>query len=172
MLDHEIPTDRKPARVSEPEEFLGMLGGPITTPGDVVPIAPNVIATIISFGFMVIAPWLVLSVVDWIIGDSAALDEAGPGFLAIAVGITMFVALGVALLFLVIGMIIQFWQHHKPFASWWPVALAFPAAWGLLLPETLVRGGPVMYWIILGAAIALAFSVHWLALVVAREAME
>jgi hypothetical protein len=44
--------------------------------------------------------------------------------------------------------------------------------WGLLLPELLVRGGSVRYWTILGAAIALAFCAHWLALVVAREALE
>ena len=52
-------------------------------------------------------------------------------------GVTLVVALGAALLFLVIGMVLQFWQHHKPFASWWPVVLAFPVTWGLLLPEVL-----------------------------------
>jgi hypothetical protein len=45
-------------------------------------------------------------------------------------------------------------------------------AWGLLLPEILVRGGPTSYWLMLGAAISVAFSVHWLTLVIAREALE
>ena len=85
--------------------------------------------------------------IDWIVGEDTALDDVGPGFLAIVTGVTMLVAFGTAMLFLVIGMILQFWQHHKPFASWWPVALAFPVVWGLLLPELLVRGGSVRYWI-------------------------
>jgi hypothetical protein len=172
MLDHEIPTGRKPASTIESEELPAFSSHLVTTTGDVIPFAPNLIATIVSFGFLVIAPWLVGWGIDWIIGEDTALDDVGPGFLMIVTAVTILVAFGTAMLFLVIGMILQFWQYHKPFGSWWPVALALPVAWGLLLPEVLVRGGSVLYWAALGAAIAVAFCVHWLALVVAREALE
>ena len=172
MLDHEVPTGRKPASTTESEEWPALSSHLVTTTGDVVPFAPNLIATIVSFGIMAVVPWVVPWVMDWIVGEDSALDEVGPGYLMIVSAVTMLVAFGIAMLFLVIGVILQFWQYHKPFESWWPVALAFPVVWGLLLPELLVRGGSVRYWTILGAAIALAFSVHWLALVVAREALE
>ena len=69
-------------------------------------------------------------------------------------------------------MILQFWQHHRPFPTWWPVALAFPVSWALLMPDAIIRGDSLHYWLFAGAATATAFSVQWLALVIAREAME
>ena len=69
-------------------------------------------------------------------------------------------------------MILQFWQYQKPFADRWPVVLAFPVFWVLLLPEVLFRQSPLFAWILFGLAIPLAFSVHWRAFVAAREAME
>ncbi len=164
MLDREVPTGRKPASTLESGELPALSSHLVTTTGDVIPIAPNLIATIVSFGFMAVVPWVVPWVMDRIVGEDTALDDVGPGFLMIVTAVTMLVAFGFAILFLVIGMIIQFWQHHKPFPSWWPVALAFPVAWGLILPEKLIRGGPASYWLMLGAAIAVAFSVHWLVL--------
>jgi len=172
MFDRKSTTSPKSASASGAGEFPALLGHPITTPGDVLPIAPNLLATIASFGFMVVVPWLVLWVVDWIMNRYDVLDDVDPAFLAFATGVSIIVALGTALLFLVIGMIIQFWHHHKPFTSWWPIALAFPVTWGLLLPEALIRGDSVRYWMLVGAAIAVAFSVHWLALLIAREATE
>jgi hypothetical protein len=173
MLDHEIPTSGRPASAPAPGEFPRLSNPPITSAGDVLPFAPNLIATIFSFGFMVVVPWLLLWLLDWIAMRYATqLDQIDPAFLSFLQGVTLLYALGSALLFLVIGMILQFWQHHKPFASWWPVALAFPVTWGLLLPEIWARGDSVRYWLFQGAVIALAFSVHWLALLIAREAME
>ena len=68
MLDHEIPTDGKPTNTSDPAELLALLSRPpVTTASDVLPIAPNLIATFVSFGFMVVVPWLVLWVIDWLI---------------------------------------------------------------------------------------------------------
>jgi hypothetical protein len=67
---------------------------------------------------------------------------------------------------------VQIWQRHRPFASWWPVVLAIPIAWALLLPETLACRGSVRFWLILGTWIAMAFTVPWLALGGARQAME
>ena len=172
MLDREIPTDGKPARTVDAAELLALSRPPVTTSGDVLPVAPNLIATIVSFGFMMVVPWLVIQLIDWIDARYAILDDVDPGFIAFAMGVTLVVALGTALLFLVIGMVLQFWQHHKPFASWWPFVLALPLTWVLLLPEVWVRGDSVRYWMLVGTAVALTFCVHWLALVIAREAME
>jgi hypothetical protein len=172
MLDHEIPTSGRPASAPAPGEFPRLSNPPISTAGDVLPFVPNLIATIFSFGYMVVVPWILLQVTEWIMNRYDVLDKLDPGFLAFVQGVSIDVALGSALLFLVIGMIFQFWQHHKPFASWWPVALACPLTWGLLLPEALIRGGSLQFWMLLGVVIALAFTVHWLAFWIAREAME
>ncbi|MGP0062316.1 MAG: hypothetical protein ACLQGP_01775 [Isosphaeraceae bacterium] len=172
MLDREIPTDRKAVSATDSGEYRELLRYPMTTSGDVLPFAPNLIATIVSFGFVLVVPWLVLLVSDWIHDRYDLLDDVDPEFFAFLAGIDILVALGVSLLFLVIGMILQFWQHQKPFASWWPFVLACPVVWGLLLPEAWVRGDSVKYWMLVGVAIAVAFSMHWQALMVAREAME
>jgi len=172
MLDREIPTDGQPARAVDSVELLALSRPPITTSGDVLPVAPNLIATFVSFGSMMIVPWLALRVIDSLISH-AVIDDVDPGLLVVfAMSGTLVFALGAALLFLVIGMILQFGQHHKPFASWWPFVLALPVTWALLLPEVLVHGDSVRYWMLVGVAIALAFCVHWLALVITREAME
>jgi hypothetical protein len=172
MVEREIPAGRRPPTGAESGGLPVLSRPPITSPGDVLPFAPNLLATIASFGFMVVVPWVGLWVTDWIMDRYDVFDELDPAYLAFIQGISLFVAFEAALLFLVIGMIFQFCLHHKPFPSWWPCAMAFPVAWGLLLPEALVRGDSVRYLLMVGATIALAFCVHWLSLMTAREAME
>ncbi len=172
MVDREIPTGRRPVSGAESGRLLVLTRPPITSPGDVLPFAPNLLATVASFGVMVVIPWVGLWVIDWIMDRYDVLDWLDPAFLAFIQGISVLVAFEAAMLFLVIGLILQFWQHHKPFPSRWPYALAFPVAWGLLLPEALVRGDSVRHLLSMGATIALAFCVHWLLLITAREAME
>ena len=122
--------------------------------------------------FIMVAPWLLSGGIDLVMGTDAFLDAGGPfGMFAVFI-VTGAVAVGVALLCLVIAVIVQFWRHHRPFAAWWPVVLSFPVTWGLLLPEMLVRNGPASYWLLLGAAIAAVFSVHWLALNYARMVLD
>ena len=50
--------------------------------------------------------------------------------------------------------------------------LAFPIAVGLLMPEALLRGGSVLTGAVVGVAIAVAFGVHWVALVLLREELD
>ena len=77
-----------------------------------------------------------------------------------------------SLLFLVIGTVLQAWQHHRPFPSRWPVILAFPIACVLLLPECPAARGLVFSGAVVGTVIALAFIVHWVAVRLLREAMD
>ena len=77
-----------------------------------------------------------------------------------------------SLVFLVIGVILQAWQSHRPFPSRWPLIFAWPIAWVLLVPDALLRGGSVLSGVIVGAVVALAFGVYWVTLVYLRETME
>ena len=172
MLDHEMPVRLKPMDASRPGQPRAILRYPIVTAGDVVPIFPNAIATIVGFVFLMIAPGLLLWFAEWMTDENLPIIEIGPFWSTGTLILTTIVSLGAASLFLVIGLILQFWHYHKPFAMWLPVALAFPVAWGLVLPEYWVRGGPMFYWIFLGFLIALAFSVQWMVLVGARDSMD
>ncbi len=144
----------------------------IATAGDVIPVVPNLVATILSFLFMMVLPWVCYWVAASVIGTEGLFGDLAAIFMASPLLEEMKMALGTAFLFLVIGLILQFWQHQKPFANWWPVALAFPVFWALLLPEVLVRESSLFAWFLLGVAIPVAFSVHWLSFVAARDAME
>ncbi len=172
MLDHEIPARPTPMSASRPGQSRAILRYPIVTAGDVVPFFPNVLATIAGFVFLMIAPGLLLWLAERVTDDILPIIEIGPFWNTGTLILTTIVSLGAASLFLVIGVILQFWHHHRPFALWLPVALAFPVAWGLVLPEYWVRGGPMFYWIFLGFLIAFAFSVQWMVLVGARDSLD
>jgi hypothetical protein len=136
-----------------------------------VSIGANFMAAIVSFFCLVIGPWACVETLASLID----LGEVGDWMIQVlptGLNETFRVAAGGSLLFLVVGWILQVWQHHRPFATGWPIVLAFPVTWALLLPETLVRGGPVLAWILMGGGIAVAFSIHWLALVTVREVMD
>jgi hypothetical protein len=136
--------------------------------GAFVPIGPNLIATFVSFLCLFAAPtigWRVVFALVYVGELSTFLLPAG--WIE-----TAFVAIGGSLLFLVIGLILQLWQYHRPFADRWPVLLAFPTAWVLFLPEALITGGSVLFWMIVSSAVALVFSAHWLTFLGAREAVD
>jgi hypothetical protein len=142
--------------------------GPIPAAGADVPVAPNVVATFVSFLFVFVAPTIGWRVVFALID----VGELSTFLLPTGWIETAIVAVGGSLLFLVLGLILQLWQHYRPFADRWPIALAFPVAWALFLPEALVGGGSVLFWILVGTGVALAFSAHWLTFLGARETMD
>jgi hypothetical protein len=172
MYDQAAAPGTDSTRASELEQMAGSSRQSIATTGDVIPVVPNLVATITSFLFMMVLPWACYWGTAFVIGEEGLMGDLAAMFMTATLLEDAELALGIAFLFLVIGMILQFWQHQKPFADRWPVALAFPAFWVLILPEFLVRQSPVFVWILLGTAIPLAFSVHWLAFVSVREAME
>jgi hypothetical protein len=136
--------------------------------GPSISIGANVLATIVSFVFLMIAPFIFLQILFALIDAS----EIGLLFIPVTLVEAGAVALTGSLLFLVIGVVLLRWQRHRRFASWWPIVLAFPVSWALVLPEAAVRGGSVPFWTAVGTAIALAFCLHWLVLLAAREAMD
>jgi hypothetical protein len=170
MADVRIPTSQDPPAAPGPERPTIAPMRPIAAEGERISFGPNLVATLASFGFLLIAPLVSCPILYVLLDDG---DGQVPPFLPLMVmAAALVLAVGGSLLFLVIGLILQLWQRHRPFANWWPVVLAIPIAWAFLLPETLTRGGSVRFWLILGTAIAMAFWVHWLALVRARAAMD
>jgi hypothetical protein len=169
MVDHGITTQQHPAAIPESGRLADQPEKrSIAIAGEGLPIAPNVAATVVSFFVLVVVPPVGWQVIFAIFETEEVSGVLLPtGFLQIVAS-----ALGGSLLFLVIGLILQLWELHKPFASWRPVALAFPVAWVLLVPNALAGNGSVRFWFIVGAVIALAFSLHWLALLGARDAMD
>jgi hypothetical protein len=143
-----------------------------TAAGDVFPLVPNLIATIVGFVCLMAVPWICLHVLWALWEDAIGEDRIAGLFILADWEETLIIAVVGALLFLVIGAILQAWQYQRPFSSRWPALLAFPIAWGLLVPEALVRGGSLLSGAVVGSALALAFSIQWAALVYLREAMD
>jgi hypothetical protein len=141
---------------------------PIHRFGDGVSIGPNLIATLVSFVFLMIAPMVFWEIIFTLVDSDAVDPRVIPNGLVETAGF----AIGGSLLFLVIGVILQLWQDYQKIGSRWPVVLAFPVTAILLLPEAWARGDSVAFWIMVGVAVALAFSFHWLALVLASEALD
>jgi hypothetical protein len=142
------------------------------TAGDIVPLGPNLIAAFVGFVGLSAVPWVCLHVLVAIWEDAIGDDQVAGLFILADFERTLVIAVVGALLFLVIGAILQFWQYHHPFPSRRPAFLAFPIAWGLLMPEALMRGGSLLSGAVVGTAIALAFGVQWAAVVYLREAMD
>lgn len=139
---------------------------------DVVPIGPNLYATLASFIVLLVLPWPCLYILLAVWAEVIA-DDPVAGFLILANPLDSLVHAAVgAVLFLIIAAVLQTWNHHRPFPSRIPVLLAFPVAWGLIVPESLANGGSFLSGIILGSAIALAFGVHWGALRFLNEAID
>jgi hypothetical protein len=145
---------------------------PIVRARDVVPIVPNLFATFAGFLALMVAPWVCLHIHEMILEDAIVEDRFAGLFIEATLEQTAVIAVVGSFLFLVIGIILQAWQHHRPFPSAWPVVLAFPIAVGLLMPETLLRGGTALTGVVVGVAIAAAFGVHWVALVLLREELD
>jgi hypothetical protein len=170
MADVRIPTSQDPPAAPGPERPMTAPMRPIAAGEERISFGPNLIAMLASFVFLLIAPLVSFPILYGLLGNG--YHQVPPFLPLMVLAAAVVVAVGGSLLFLVVGLILQLWQRHQPFANWWPVVLAIPTAWALLLPQTLARGGSVRFWLILGTGIAVAFSVHWLALVGAREAID
>jgi len=68
----------------------------------------------------------------------------------------------------ILCMVILSIDRTRPIPSWLPMALSLPTAWFLILPSAIVRGGPLLSWLVLGVLIACLFCIHWLVLCAAR----
>jgi hypothetical protein len=145
---------------------------PIIRARDILPIAPNLFATFAGFVALMAAPFICLQIHQMILEDAIDEDRIAGLFVEATLEQAAVIAVVGSFLFLVIGIILQAWQYHRPFPSGWPVVLAFPIAVGLLLPETLLRGGMALTGAIVGVAIAAAFGVHWVVLVILREELD
>jgi len=171
MADQVGPTDPEAAADSGPDPKL-FVANRTTRARDIVPIGPNLIALIVGFTCLMASPTVCLHTLEslW---DYAIVEDPVGSFLVLASWDQFLVnsAAG-ALLFLVIGLILQAWQHRRPFASRWPAVLAFPIAWGLIVPETILRGGTLLSGAVVATAIALVFAVQWGSLVLLRETMD
>jgi hypothetical protein len=172
MADQAGPADGMTAEDSGRRPVPKWADEPIIQAHHVIPIVPNLLATFAGFLAMLIAPWICVQIHLAILEDAIEEDHfAGLFVLATLEQASLIAALG-SLLFLVIGIILQAWQYHRPFPSRWPVMLAFPISLGLLIPEALLRGGSVITGAVVGAVLAAAFGVYWVALVVLREEMD
>jgi hypothetical protein len=173
MVDRGASPASQLAASPNPSPRSGSQKRHLVTGGKAVWILPNAVAAMVSFLFLMIAQ-PTASVVLGAFVDVVQLTNDFSSLIFVPVSLleTIFYSVAAALLFMVIGVTLQIWEYHRPFDSRWPVALAFPVAWALLLPEVLVRGGSLLWWILVGIGIGLAFSVHWIAVLVAREAID
>jgi hypothetical protein len=159
MTDAPVDPDVKiePAATRRPS--APRLKRPSGLVGEPVSIKANILAAIGSFLFLAIAPAILLRFVPLPDEIIAVFVEYVPFELSEILA----KAFGTALLFLVIGIGFQLWQSRRGLSCWWPYVLAFPVTGVLVLPDALARGGAISGWIALGAALALAFCFHWLA---------
>lgn len=139
---------------------------------DIIPIGPNVFATISSFICLVFAPWICLYTLHAVWGGAIIEDHLAGYLIPTGLRETLTNAAIGAALFLVIGAILQTWDYIRPFPSRLPTFLAFPIVWALLVPEVLLAGGSVICGAVVGAAMATAFAVHWGMLTLLREVRE
>src|SRR5262249_34391304 len=145
MADPGVPSGREPAARPEPRRPIRAPSRPIGHVTESLSIVPNLIATLVSLVLLLVAPLVYWEVVFvWV--DAADVGQVGPIFLPAGLVDTVKLALAGSVLFLVLGVILQLGQLHRPFANGWPVVLAFPVAWILLLPEALLRGGSLLFW--------------------------
>jgi uncharacterized membrane protein YjgN (DUF898 family) len=155
-------TDRDPFAIRRPSPSVL----------DVVPIGPNLLATLAGFVYLMAAPWIYFQVLDLLAPDVITEDQLAASFVLMSLQETLVMAVVGALFVLVIGVILQGWQYQRPFASRRPIQLAFPIAFALILPDSLVNGGSVLIVAAVSVAVTLAFAVHWGMLQLLRESMD
>jgi hypothetical protein len=139
---------------------------------DVVPIGPNLLATLAGFVFLMAAPWINFQVLSVLSGEAIVEDELAASFVLMNLQETLQAAAVGALLFLVVGAILQAWHYQRPYPWRRPMWFAFPVVFALLLPESLLKGGWVLPATAISFVIALAFGVHWGMLILLRETMD
>ena len=154
----------------DPERILAPRGGVAVT--DVLSLGPTLAATIVGFLCLLAGPWICLHVLATIWEDAIGEDRVAGLFILATFEETLVIAVVGALLFSVVDVILQAWQHQRLFPSHRPVVLAFPIALGLLVPEALMRGGSLLAGVVVGSTLALSFSAQWATLVCLRESMD
>lgn len=140
--------------------------------GDILPIAPNLLAAVVGFCSLIAAPWVCWHALGTFLDDAIGEDRVAGLFIVASFEEPLIVATVGAILFLVIGAILQFWQYQHPFPSALPVYLAFPIIWSLLVPEALLHGGTILTCAIVGSVFAASFGAQWATLVYLRETMD
>ncbi len=172
MSDQAGSVDRMTAEDSGRRPVPKWADEPIIQAHHVIPIVPNLLATFAGFLVLLIAPWICLKIHEIILEDASLGDRGSNLFRSLELDASAIIAVVGSSLFLVIGIILQAWQHRRPFSSRWPVVLAFPIVMALIVPEALLRGFTFFTGVVGGAAIAVAFGVHWVALVLLREELD
>jgi hypothetical protein len=168
MTDAPVEPDVKNYLAEDPAPTVSGTKRPIPAVGEPVSIAANLVAAFLSFLFLVLAPTILLNFVPLPEELAAVFVQIVP----LALSERAAAALGVALLFLVLGIGFQVWRYRRGLASWWPLVLAFPVAGVLVVPDALSLAEPIWVWAMMGMAIALAFCVHWLFVLAADELMD
>jgi hypothetical protein len=151
---------------------LTLIDRPPTTVAEIVPIGPNLLATLGSFIALLAAPWICLHTLEGLWEDAIGEDPVATLFVLANPAETLFIAAAGGVFFLVIGVILQVWWHHWPFPSRRAIVLAFVIAGCLIVPESLLRGGSLVSGLVVASAVALAFTVHWEILTRLSEAMD
>jgi hypothetical protein len=172
MADRVEPANPPAAGAPASDRDPFAIGRPRPAALDVVPIGPNLLATLAGFVFLMAAPWINFQVLSALSGEAIVADELAASFLLMSLHETFLTAVTGALLFLVIGAILQAWHYQRPYPWRRPMWLAFPIVFALLLPESLVKGSWVLPAAAISFVIALAFGVHWGMLILLRETMD
>jgi hypothetical protein len=168
MADPDAHAGQKPAPAPSSRRRRGLTERRIPPLESKISIGANVIATFVSLVILVIVSWAGLEVLFLFVD----VTEIGRLPIAATPVEAVLAAAGGALAFLIVGIILQLWQRHHQFASWWPMILAFPVCWVLLLPEPLVHGGSIRCWMIVATGLAATFCIHWLVVLAAWEALD
>jgi hypothetical protein len=171
MADQVGPANPGAAEDSGPDPKLFVVNRPARAT-DIVPIGPNLIALTVGFACLTAAPTVCLHTLEVLWEDAIGDDQVASFFVMASWEQTLAFASAGAPLFLVIGLILQAWQHRRQFGSRWPALLAFPIAWGLIMPETVLRGGTLLSGAVVASAVALVFALQWGSLVLLRETMD
>jgi hypothetical protein len=172
MSDQAGSVDRMTGGDAGPNPVPQWVDEPIVKVRDILPIIPNLLATFAGFLVLLVAPWICLKIHEIILEDASLGDRGSNLFESLELDASAIIAVVGSSLFLVIGIILQAWQYRRPFSSRWPVVLAFPIVMALIVPEALLRGFTFFTGVVGGCAIAVAFGVHWVTLVLLREELD
>lgn len=164
--------DQTAARLLAPRPSRGPGMTAVTENGKVVSWPVNLIATVVGFFALLAAPWVCQSIVLAIEEDAIVDDPFASLFIMASFEDAGIVASIGSMAYLVIGVALQAWQYHRPFSSYRPIQLAFPAALFLIVPEALLRGGSVVSGVTAAVVLAVTFVIYWTIVVVLREELD
>jgi hypothetical protein len=168
MTDAPVESDVGKNLPVAPGLAVSGLKRPIPAFRESVSIAANFVAAFLSFVFLIVAPTILWEFVP-LSDDFATIFVQ---FVPMGLLERTTAALGVALLFFMTGIGLHLWHLRRGLAFWWPLVLAFPVVGVLLVPEALAGGESIWAWGMFGAAIALAFCMHWLIVLAAAELID